>query len=100
MIPNKIQIGPHQIRVEVTNNPPLDLVGHIFIKKDLPLSMQWETLIYEIIATIRKMTGIELEDQKQEEKIVQVQALLLFQILKDNPKLLEELVALNEIQIF
>lgn len=86
-IPNELKIGGHTYTI--IKAPSLDHGGFephelkIYIRPDLPSLME-ETLLHEILHAVRHLTGTEHEDEKEDERQVNIQALALYQILKDN----------------
>jgi hypothetical protein len=90
MLPT-VTIGPHTFNVFLVPKNQSDDCGHvnfetleIFIRNDLPKSLQEETLIHEILHIVRWLLALEVEEKETEEKLVQAQAQLLYQVLKYN----------------
>ena len=82
MIPKTINIGPHTFKVELRKMDEhygnFDMGKlQISIEKDIPQSLQEETLIHEILHGIQELTGTE-----QKEKQVQAQGVLFYQVIK------------------
>ena len=105
MFPDKLKIGAHTYDVEMVSAYVGDDCGRvdneklkIVVREGMPYSSQWETLIHEVVHAYRMLAGVNLPNEEEEEKIVQAEGHLLYMFLKDNPKLLEELIAHNEIQ--
>ena len=91
-IPATVKIGAHIFKVKTHSGLGSDehcgksdmAKLEIFIRSDLPNSMQGETLIHEALHQIRQLNGIEWEDDKEDEKRVQIMGHGLFQFLVDN----------------
>ena len=105
MIPDKLRVGAHTIEIKMVDRNSHENCGSavvdsckIFIRNDMPPSMQLETLVHEVLHLVRTLNGTNIKDADAEERVVQADAHLLYQFLKDNPNLLQEIIALNEIQ--
>jgi hypothetical protein len=106
MIPKSVRIGAHNFEVVMVGKNVSDDCGRcdvtvqkIFIREDLAISVMWETLIHEVVHIIRILSGLALADYEAEERVVQAESHFLYLFVKDNPKLLEEIIACNEVQI-
>jgi hypothetical protein len=91
MIPPILKIGPHLYNVYLVPSNQVDDCGsvnhqthEIFIRNDMPLSLQLETLVHEILHVVRVDMATTLDDTDEEERLVQREGHLLFQILKEN----------------
>lgn len=104
---SKLKIGAHKFDVEKLPDRYMpDTCGEvkvdtlrIFVRDDLPVSMELETLVHEVLHAIRILSGTNLSDDSEEERVVQSVGHLLYQFLKDNPELLQEIITSNEIHI-
>ena len=56
----------------------------LFIRDDIPQSLREETLIHESLHMIRQMSGIEKDDEDEEEKEVQIMAHGIYQFFIEN----------------
>lgn len=88
-LPKSVKIGAHTFKViyrKMDNNfgEMDDTTLTITIDNTMPQTQQEETLIHEILHAIRKLSGTELERERDEERVVQSVAHLLYQTLKDN----------------
>lgn len=91
-IPNKLKIGAHTFAVirghglamDDNNGKASQQTMQIFIRDDIPTSLQEETLIHEAYHVIRQILGSELKDDDQEEQHVQSTGHLLYLFLRDN----------------
>lgn len=91
-IPNKIKIGAHVYTVETSKSLGVkDNYGkaemeslEIFIREDIPQSLKEETLLHEIMHQIRQLNNLDVKDEEEEERIVQIMSHGLYQVLTDN----------------
>jgi hypothetical protein len=94
MIPKKIKIGGHVLNVEVTNDCDIIAANEIgittiakniiYINKNFPLSRQQEALLHETIHNC----FFDLNEEQDEELVVRL-GTIFFQVLKDNPGLMD-----------
>jgi hypothetical protein len=85
----RIKIGPHTFKIEYgkglgvdDNFGKADMESlTIFIRDDVPESLQRETLVHECLHLIRELSGIERTDPIQEEKEVQIMGMMLMEVI-------------------
>lgn len=91
-IPSKIKLGAHTFKViqraglETDDNfgkASLDKC-EVFIRSDLPQSVQEETLLHEVFHVLRQLNHLEKESDKEEERETQILARAMYQFLCDN----------------
>ena len=85
----KVEIGGHTFTVK--HREMDDLCGKverpeltIYIDNTKPESIQQETLLHEILHCIKWLAGTERKDDEKDERDVQAESHLLFQVLKSN----------------
>lgn len=91
-IPKQVKIGAHTFAITQQGGLSVDDnfgkvqfdTLEIFIRNNVPQSQQEETLIHEAYHAIRKLSGLEIRDDEQEEQHVQSIGHLLYLFLKEN----------------
>ena len=64
----------------------------IYIRKDSPKSLRHETLCHEALHIIRELHAIDRDDIKEEERRVQIMGHAWYQWMRDNKKLILEML--------
>ena len=105
MLPSSVKIGAHTFDVDETfparhdgDCGAVDITSlKITVRKDIRPSIAWESFVHETLHAIRILNGTALSDENEEERVVQADGHLIFQFMKENPQVLKEIIAHNEI---